>query len=121
MSRTTGSAGDFGADYLDGLSGNDTLVGGAGADTMAGGAGNDRFEFSAGSGADRVTDFTAGAGVADVLRITGYGAALDSFAEVFAAATQVGADTVINLGGANSITLVGILRTSLAADDFVFG
>ncbi len=93
--------GGGGPDYLNGLSGNDTLVGGAGNDSLAGGSGADRHEFSAGSGVDRVFNMITGAGVWDVIRITGYGAALDSFAEILAASSQVGADTVINLGGGN--------------------
>jgi Ca2+-binding RTX toxin-like protein len=87
---------------------------------MTGGGNNDRFDFSGTIGADRINGFNSGAGVADVIRITGYGAALNSFAEILAATTQVGADSVINLGGANTITLIGITKTSLVADDFQF-
>lgn len=113
--------GQNGADALAGGLGADTLNGGAGADTMSGGAGNDRFDFAAGFGVDRIEDFLAGAGVGDVIRLTGLGTAYDTFAEILAAATQTGADTVINLGGSNTITLAGVAKTSLVADDFVFG
>jgi Ca2+-binding RTX toxin-like protein len=113
--------GQNGADALAGGLGADTLNGGTGADTMTGGAGNDRFDFAAGFGVDRIEDFLAGAGVGDMIRLTGLGTAYDTFAEILAAATQTGADTVINLGGANTITLAGVAKTSLSADDFAFG
>jgi GH24 family phage-related lysozyme (muramidase) len=110
-------AGGAGSDNLQGLSGNDYLVGGTGNDTLTGGAGNDRFEFAGAIGVDVITDFGAG----DVIRFVGYGPALDSFAEVLAATTQFGADAVVNLGGGASITLAGVQKSSLAADDFIFG
>lgn len=49
-----------GSDRIFGLAGADTLGGGLGADTLAGGAGADQFEFAAGGGKDRVTDFAVG-------------------------------------------------------------
>jgi histidinol dehydrogenase len=79
------------------------------------------MQFSSGLGADRVLGFAAGAGVADVVRLIGMGPAFDSFAEVMAAAAQVGADTVIDFGGGNTITLVGVAMATLVADDFAFG
>ena len=36
------------------------------------------------------------------------------------AANQVGADTVIAFNGNDSITLTGILKNALVADDFLF-
>jgi serralysin len=113
--------GNGGADFLQGLSGDDYLVGGAGADTLSGGAGNDKFEFTGASGADRITDFAGGAGSGDVIRLVGYGPALDSFAEVIAATAQSGANAVITLGPGAVVTLLGVDKASLAADDFLFG
>ncbi len=97
------------------------MIGGAGNDTLSGGAGNDRFEFSAGFGADRITDFTEGAGAGDVIRLIGLGAGFDSFAEVIAAATQSGGDVVFNFGGGATITVVGATIAGFATDDFSFG
>lgn len=75
-----------GADTLIGGGGADTLIGGVGLDTLTGGTGNDKFVFATGdfasktsSGADRITDFTAGDKI-DVSQIdalvaaSGYGA-----------------------------------------------
>jgi len=52
--------GEEGEDSLDGGAGRDTLTGGAGDDTLTGGAGDDVFVYTAGSGADTITDFGAG-------------------------------------------------------------
>lgn len=113
--------GGAGADTLNGGGSIDTLVGGAGADLLIGGPGGDRFDFiGAGFGADRIAGFVAGAGAGDILRLAGLGGAFDSFAEIVAAATQVGADTVIDFGGGDMITLAGVQKATLAADDFIF-
>jgi hypothetical protein len=45
---------------------------------------------------------------------------VNSLADVLANSSQVGADTVINFNG-NVLTLVGVARSSLHADDFDFG
>jgi Ca2+-binding RTX toxin-like protein len=113
--------GNAGNDAMAGLTGNDTLTGAAGNDTLTGGGDNDRFDFAGAFGADRITDFSAGAGVGDVILLTGFGTAFDSFAEVFAASTQVGANTVIDLGGGNTITLLNVAKAALNANDFDFG
>ncbi len=86
-------SGDAGSDWLSGDRGNDSLAGGAGADT---------FNFFVGAGVDRVTDFNAAEG--DKVRIEG-GAAYS--------VRQVGADTLIDLGGGETLTLTGVNSSSL--------
>lgn len=113
--------GGIGADILQALDGADILLGETGNDTMTGGAGNDAFWYISGDGADRITDFTAGAASDDVIRLFGFGAPVNTFAEVLALSSQVGSDVVINFGGGNSITLANVTLGSLHADDFVFG
>lgn len=49
-----------GADKLYGGDGTDHLIGGGGNDLLVGGAGADWFVFARGSGADEISDFTAG-------------------------------------------------------------
>ncbi|MBB4112774.1 Ca2+-binding RTX toxin-like protein [Rhizobium sp. BK226] len=111
----TGGAGN---DVLNGGAGNDTIYGDAGNDNLTGGAGDDLLVFKAGFGNDTVTDFTIGAGSVDVLDI---GTDLFSdFASVLAAASQVGADTVITHDANTSITLKNVALTSLHQDDFRF-
>ncbi|MCB2113840.1 MAG: hypothetical protein KDD85_09885 [Parvularculaceae bacterium] len=109
-----------GWDFINGGNGDDLIIGGAGNDTLKGWFGNDTFKFAPGFGADRIEDFVAGAAGGDVIQLHQLGASFDTFAEVMAAASQVGADTVIDFGGGNSITLVGVNINNLNAGDFLF-
>ena len=79
----------------------------------------DRFQFFDGDGSDIVTDFIAGAGTDDQLILTTV-AAVGSFAQVQALTSQAGANTVIDFGGGDMITLLGVTATDLHADDFLF-
>jgi Ca2+-binding RTX toxin-like protein len=97
---------------------NDTLDGGAGNDTLTGGAGNDTFVFRFGSGNDTISDFSAGAGVGDVIEIHDH--VLADFNAVLAAASSSGNDTVIVFDISNSITLHNVALSSLHQDDFRF-
>jgi trimeric autotransporter adhesin len=111
--------GNSAANTLNGGAGNDTLIGGLGNDTLSGGTGNDTFYFETGFGKDTITDFSAGAGAGDVMRLL-LGTSFDTFAEVMAAATQVSTNTVITISALDTITLTGITKTLLVADDFAF-
>jgi Ca2+-binding RTX toxin-like protein len=138
--------GGTGNDVLDGGKGSDKLYGGTGDDTFvffdgltAWKAALDDFgsekksgtivpnphddgylpdvDFAQwGSGDDTIYDFVAGAQSDDVIDLSNHSAAND-FGDVVA--TQVGVDTLIDLG-ADSITLVGVSASDLHADDFVF-
>ena len=113
--------GNFGNDIIQGLGGADQLIGDRGNDTITGGAGNDTFLYFNGDGADTITDFTAGAGTDDLIRLFGLGTAFDTFAEVISASSDNGTDTTIDFGDGNSILLQGITVGDLHQDDFVFG
>jgi Ca2+-binding RTX toxin-like protein len=93
-----------------------TLDGGAGCDTLFGGSGADRFDFSKAVGTDHVYNFDG----ADSIRISGYGAALDEFADLHLSVS--GGDTHIDLSasvaGAGEIILQDV--SHVAADDFLF-
>jgi Ca2+-binding RTX toxin-like protein len=114
-----------GSDFLFGNDGKDTLIGGMGNDTMAGGAGPDTFVFNPffypdgriqGDNNDVITDFKVGT---DVIEFTG--AVVNSLADL--SFSKVGNDTVIEYGGYNSITLVGVSFEQLMANqahDFLF-
>jgi Ca2+-binding RTX toxin-like protein len=104
-----------GNDYLDGGTGDDTIEVGGGTDTVVGGAGNDIIYFSPRCGVDTIVDFELG----DVLRLYSFGTDLDSYAEVFASASQVGYDTQIMLTG-TTIILQNVSRNMLVADNFLF-
>jgi len=119
---TTGTAGadtltgTDGDNHLYGLGGDDTLTGGKGNDTLTGGSGNDRFVFATGDGADTITDFAAGSASGDVIDLRQVNA-VASFADVMAAAAQIGGDTVMDFGNGDSITLLGVDVAHLTAQD----
>ncbi|MEZ5922473.1 MAG: calcium-binding protein [Parvularculaceae bacterium] len=113
--------GSYHADRLIGSQYQNVLQGWNGADTVTGGAGDDTFIFSLGDDHDTITDFVAGAATDDVINLQGFGTAFDTFAEVLAAASDNGADTTINFGGGDIITLQGVTVAQLDASDFTFG
>ena len=130
-SATTGTGsitfnGGVGNDTFTGFNGNDILNGGAGSDTLNGGAGNDIINggtgddliiFTPGGGADIIQNFSAGLGSEDQIDLTAFDVAIASAA--IAGATQAGADTVLDFGGGDTLTLVGITSTALHSDDWL--
>jgi hypothetical protein len=80
---------------------------------------NDTFVYNGLFGEETINKFVAGSGAThDTIQF----AANDfgTFAAVQGAMHQVGADTVITLDAADSITLVGVAKSSLVASDFKF-
>lgn len=96
----------------------DILNGGMGSNELTGGAGDDVFVFAAGFGKDTILDFVAGAGTDDTIEFDD--AVFADLSAVLAAATQVGADTVISYDADNTVTLKNVAKTNLHADDFRF-
>ena len=117
LGNDTCDGGD-GNDQVRGGQGNDSVAGGAGDDfvsgdrgddTITGGAGADLFHGSQDAGIDRVLDFSLAEG--DRVQLdpgTSYTLA------------QVGADTVISMGGANQMILVGVQLSTLTPG-WIFG
>ena len=89
------------ANNIIGNAGANTIDGGAGNDLLTGGLGADVFLFNTGSGGDKITDFSASQN--DTINVHAYtgGVAHTAFL------TQSGADTKLDLGGGNVITIVG--------------
>ncbi len=108
-------------DLLAGAAGDDTLIGGDGNDTSFGGTGNDTFIFALGDDNDTIGAFEGGAGLGDAILLQGFGTAFDSFTEVMNAASEIGGNVVIDLGGGDTLTLLNRTIASLNADDFAFG
>lgn len=108
-STLTGTAG---ADLLVGNGGANLLNGGAGNDTLVGGG--DADWFITGQGHDTIADFASG----DVIDLTAV-AGLDTFAQLLALASQQGAHTVFNFGGANRLTLLDVDKDDLLETDFL--
>lgn len=115
--------GGSGNDTIDGGIGNDTVFAGSGNDTIivagpgegfdsiTGGSGSDTFVFVSGFEATTIADFS-GSDVIDLTAVTG----IASFADL---AFNQGADTVIDLGGGDTILLEGV-TSALQNSDFVF-
>ena len=93
-------------------SGNDRIIAGIGNDILAGGSGNDTFVVSAGDGVDEIQNFHAG----DLVALQGLN--FSGFADIQAAMTQSGTDTVLNLGGGQSITFDNTTIGSFNAAEF---
>ena len=72
----------------------------------------------AGFGLDTISDFAAGASVADVIRVDV--SLFADFAAIQSHATQVGSSTVITYDAANSMTLTAVTLANLNANDFLF-
>jgi Ca2+-binding RTX toxin-like protein len=109
--------GEDGADLIRGGQFNDLLFGGAGddwlsgdrdSDTISGGSGADIFHTFGDAGVDRVMDFN---------RAEGDRVQLDPGTTYSVA--QVGADTVITMGGGAQMTLVGVSMATLT-DGWIF-
>ena len=117
--QLTGSAG---ANTLYGLAGDDILVGANGDDFLYGGDGQDTFKFGSTSGHDVIGDFQAtGAGHDIIGLLTNLnGSGIVDYASLQSHITQVGPDTVIDLGGGHSILLTAVSAASLGASDFIF-
>ena len=106
-----------GDDQLYGGNGNDVLMGDAGRDMMAGGPGNDRFVLVPGSGAETIADFIAGANSGDRLDVAAFAGL--KLTDILNRATQVGADTLIDFGNGDTVTLQNVDRNKLNIDDFI--
>ena len=93
--------GDAGNDYVSGDRGNDTEVGGAGADI---------FHSFSGAGIDRVLDFHVSEGDRVMLDP---GTTFN--------VSQVGADTVVDMGNGDQLILVGVQASSLPPGTIFLG
>lgn len=91
-------------DSLIGGTGNDFLSGDRGDDTVSGGAGADIFHVFGGSGIERITDFNRAEG--DRVFVLGGSYTV----------SQVGGDTVIDMGSGTQMILVGVQQSSLTGD-----
>ena len=102
-------------------SGNDVLDGRGGNDTLTGGAGSDQFFYSAGT--DTITDFDRSSGSfnhaeGDVIDLVGSG--VTNWAQLQSIMSQNGADTLINFGSGNTMTLSNVTLSNLTQSDFIF-
>ncbi|HWA21018.1 MAG TPA: tandem-95 repeat protein [Caulobacterales bacterium] len=108
--------GGAGADTLIGTSAANRLSGGAGADVLTGGGGSDLFVFGPGFGADRITDFGDVSGNQDMVSFAGF--LFTDMSAVVTHAAQVGADTVIDFGGGDILTLTNFQLSAFGPEDY---
>lgn len=99
---------------IDAKEGNDILAGGIGNDSLRGGSGNDRFIFLSNGGSDRIEDFLNGVDVIDLVANSA-----NSMADITVSLATNGLDTRI-LAGGTTITLAGVLPSTIDASDFLF-
>ena len=111
----TWGVGNDGANRIVGGAGSQEIFGGGGNDTLTGGSGADVFVVKAGNGNDIITDFEAGNGAGDILRVGDYD--LTSFAQVKALMSQVGSDVVLRTGG-EEVTFQNHSVSDFVANDF---
>ncbi len=94
------ATGNSQANTLIGNSGDNTLNGGNGGDVLTGGLGADIFLFTVGSSVDTITDFSAAEN--DMINVNAYTGGVVTLGDL----SQVGADTKLDLGGGNVITIL---------------
>lgn len=109
------AAGNDLANVIEGGGGDDIIIGGRGNDILTGGTGADTFVFKSGDGSDTITDFSA----MDRIALSSYG--FKSFDALKAGMSQKGADVVIDLGHAETLTLKGVALADLKASQFDIG
>ncbi|MBW8881138.1 MAG: calcium-binding protein [Asticcacaulis sp.] len=92
---------------LDGGAGDDTLNGGGGNDLLVGGSGADLYVFGANSGADIISGFLAAQNDRIDLHAISAGTVNGGGVTI----SQSGADTLIDLGGGNTVTILNTTAT----------
>src|SRR5262249_3538960 len=95
----------------------DTFSGGAENDTFTGFGAGDTLIFAPGGLADTYRDFVPGDG-GDIIDLTAF-TNIRSLQAVLNRASQSGADTIITLSNADSVTLIGVTKGDLTRDNFV--
>ncbi len=102
-----------------------TIAGDHGGSTIervsltVGTAADDVFDFNPGIGQDLVFEFSNQSGAADKIELSNFG--FTDFSQLQLQSINNGGDTLIsNLGGGDSITLVGVNVADLQSSDFIF-
>lgn len=110
------ATGNTQSNILIGNAGDNVITGGQGNDILTGGGGNDVFVLTRGDGSDIITDFAAGSGAGDVVKLTGY--AFSSFDDIKAAMSQHGSDVYLNLSNWETLVFRDHSIADFADDDF---
>ncbi|MCX7170188.1 MAG: hypothetical protein NTY41_07825 [Proteobacteria bacterium] len=94
-----------------------SITGNALANVLTGGSGNDTFVFGANNGDDRILNFNVAQG--DHIAIVAGTDNITKPEDVLAHTHDVDGNAVIDLGGGNCITLIGLLANALQVGDIV--
>ncbi len=94
----------------------DTFFDGAGSQTYTGGGGLDRFVFKPGHGTDTIDQWSG----LDVMTLKGFGAGLQSFADVMANSADGALGVTISTPDGGSVLLPFIAKADLVASEFLF-
>jgi Ca2+-binding RTX toxin-like protein len=107
-------------DIITGDSNNNQLDGGQGGqDSLTGGGGADSFVFRSNNLADIIFDFSKAQGDKIHLQSNLNGSGITSGALALAHAVNQFGDVIVDLGGGNKVTLIGVELSTLDASDFV--
>lgn len=109
--------GGAGTDTLYGGAGDDTLTGGAGDDTLRPGGGEDLLVFSSGSGDDVVGGFSV---AEDTLDLSATATNFTGRSSVENASSETDTGLLINLGGGDSVLLLGLGLSDISSMSFDF-
>jgi serralysin len=109
-------AGDSNANTISGLNGNDTLRGRGGADVLIGGGAADTFLIQPGTQSDTVNDLVSGV---DTIRLLSF-AGIGNIGQLKAVGADNGANSSYNLGGGDTLFIIGHHVADLQAGDFLF-
>lgn len=109
--------GGQGRDILRGGEGNDYLDGGIGNDRLVGGDGMDLFVFRAGSGKDVIKDFSISDDAIDLVDF----ASVNSLEDLRPAITETDDGLIFDLGGGDSLEVVGADIYALDVMNIGFG
>ncbi|KAG1713796.1 Leukotoxin [Nymphon striatum] len=102
-------------DNLFGGAGDDLLNGGSGQDMMVGGAGADTFVFEGTVNHNIIQDFEVGI---DKIDLTSYGPI--ALEDALAVVSEVGGNTMLDLGENGSVLLIGVANSDLNLGDIEF-
>lgn len=108
--------GGGGGDFLFGEAGMDTLLGGPGDDVLVGGLDPNVYIFGADSDVDHILDFEPGTDRISIEAGTaGIATPNDALARV---AADMDGTAVLDLGGGNSVVLIGVAASQVTVEDF---
>ncbi|MGY4472364.1 Ca2+-binding RTX toxin-like protein [Bradyrhizobium sp. LB9.1b] len=110
------AAGNQMANIITGNNGDNAIDGSQGNDILTGGGGHDTFVIAKGDGSDIITDFSAGSGSGDVVKLLGF--EFSTFEDVKAAMSQTGDDVYLRLDAYETLVFRHKTIDAFSAENF---